>query len=339
MQTCPQCGRELDGWSGVCQHCAAVAAPADPKAIAPADLKRDASAPTLVSDVRLSDGLPTQDEVVAPKAPTAPAAAKKTVPAKKLGSWQLGALATAVLVIGAVAIMLSWPRADVVQPASQPVAGAANLAPQPKIANPVQKTEAPRAAAPPAALATASSPAALPTAAAPAAASPAAPARPKWVQTPQPKWTTDKYRTITFELEAENDVAVWMKRVRPTLAVRCLSRQTEVFVVTDTAASFEPMADRHTVRLGFDGEAPTTEQWSDSSDHRELFAPEGAGLAQRIAGANHLQFTFTPFNASPVKVEFDVRGFAAPLQSIAKMCGPAPKRAANDRQPKLVDAH
>jgi hypothetical protein len=158
------------------------------------------------------------------------------------------------------------------------------------------------------------------------------------VQTPQPKWTTDKYRTITFELESENDVAVWMKRVRPTLAVRCLSKQTEVFVVTDTAASFEPTADRHTVRLGFDAAAPTTELWSDSADHRELFAPDGTDLAQRIANASHLQFVFTPFNASPVKVEFDVRGFAGPLQSIAKMCGPATKRAANDRPVKVADA-
>jgi hypothetical protein len=148
----------------------------------------------------------------------------------------------------------------------------------------------------------------------------------KWVQTPQPKWTTDKYKTITYELEAENDVNVWMKRVRPTLAVRCLGRQTEVFVVTDTAASFESLADRHTVRLGFDSESATTEEWSDSADHRELFAPDGATLAQQIAGANRLMFTFTPFNASPVKVEFDVRGFGGPLQTISKVCGSPPKR-------------
>jgi hypothetical protein len=145
------------------------------------------------------------------------------------------------------------------------------------------------------------------------------------VQTPQPKWTQDAYRTITYELEAETDVGVWMKRVRPTLAVRCLARQMEVFIVTDTASSVEKMADRHTVRLGFDGEEATTEQWTDSADHRELFAPDGAALARQIAVAKRLLFTFTPFNASPVKVEFDVRGFSGPLQSIDRMCG-QPKR-------------
>lgn len=149
----------------------------------------------------------------------------------------------------------------------------------------------------------------------------AAPVVPKWVQTAQPKWTQDAYKTITYELEAENEVGVWMKRVRPTLAVRCLARQTEAFVVTDTASSVEKMANRHTVRLGFDADEATTEQWSDSADHRELFAPDGAALARQIAGAKRLLFTFTPFNASPVKVEFDVRGFSGPLQAIDRMCG------------------
>ena len=43
-----------------------------------------------------------------------------------------------------------------------------------------------------------------------------------------------------------------MKRVRPVLAVRCLGRETEVYVVTDSASSIEPTPDKHTVRIGFD---------------------------------------------------------------------------------------
>src|SRR2546427_429209 len=152
-------------------------------------------------------------------APTPPPASsggssKPTPPAKaapRANSWRVGALATSVIVIGGVGIMMSWPVRAVPQPAPQP---------------------APRRAAPP-------------TSPAPSSLSASSSYAPKWIRTPQPKWVADKLRTVSFELEAENDVSVWMKRVRPTLAVRCLSGVTEVFVVTDSAASFESLAERH----------------------------------------------------------------------------------------------
>jgi hypothetical protein len=117
-----------------------------------------------------------------------------------------------------------------------------------------------------------------------------------------------------------------MKRVRPTLAVRCLGGQTEVFVFTDTAASVEREDDKHTVHVGFDNADDVAQQWLDSADHRELFAPDGAALARQIAGARRMKFRFTPFNASPVVVEFDVHGAEEPLQAVTKMCHPRAKR-------------
>jgi hypothetical protein len=340
MRTCPQCGKEIDGWDGVCGHCADAATAAErstPAApLLPSTAKHlayDDSAVAAQVMAAAQEPLPTpvleaavqipappvaiaEPHTAAPGAPAAAAARKAPVtPAAKKPtskSWQLGALVTAVLVIGAVTIMLSWPRADAVPPSV--VQAPPRPAAVPKPATPA------RPAAPPQAAPATAAP--VVNATSPAAPEPAAAAPPpKWVQSPQPKWATDRYKTITYELEAENEVAVWMKRVRPTLAVRCLSRQTEVFVVTDTSSSFEQNADRHTVHLGFDDREALTEQWSDSADHRELFAPDGAALAEQIAGAKRLVFTFTPFNASAVKVEFDVRGFAGPLQSIAKTCG------------------
>lgn len=215
---------------------------------------------------------------------------KPTPPAKaapRANSWRVGALATSVIVIGGVGIMMSWPVRAVPQPAPQP---------------------APRRAAPP-------------TSPAPSSLSASSSYAPKWIRTPQPKWVADKLRTISFELEAENDVSVWMKRVRPTLAVRCLSGITEVFVVMDSAASFESLADRHTVQIAFDNETAAAQQWLDSASHTELFAPDGVAMARQIAGAQRLRFRFTPFNSSPVLVEFDVRGFSDPLRSVAKTCG------------------
>jgi hypothetical protein len=135
-------------------------------------------------------------------------------------------------------------------------------------------------------------------------------------------WTREHstgYNAVTFELRAENYVLVWRKRVRPVLGVRCLSRRTDVYVVTDWAASIEE-ADRHTVRIGFDEKGESEQQWLDSVDHQALFAPDGVALARQIATARTLRFGFTPYNSEPVLVEFDVRGFDSLIGSVASAC-------------------
>jgi Type VI secretion system VasI, EvfG, VC_A0118 len=144
---------------------------------------------------------------------------------------------------------------------------------------------------------------------------------PKWARTRQSGRAGDGSRAISFELEAENEVRVWMNRVRPVLTVRCLERRTEVFVVTDSAMSIESTPDQHTVHISFDGQAETEERWFDSAAKRDLFAPDGIALAVQLAHAHTLRFGFTPFSASPVVAEFDVRGFAEPLESLARTCG------------------
>jgi hypothetical protein len=144
---------------------------------------------------------------------------------------------------------------------------------------------------------------------------------PKWVRARQPGWATDGSRIVSFELEAENDVRVWMKHVRPVLAVRCLGRQTQVFVITDSAMSIEPTPDQHTVHVSFDGGAEGEERWLDSDAKKELFAPDSVALAHQLASAHTMRFGFTPYSASPVVVDFDVRGFAELLEPVARTCG------------------
>jgi hypothetical protein len=180
----------------------------------------------------------------------------------------------------------------------------------------------PPASAPQAAAAQRSAPAAAPAAAAddPSAA-PAAGAAPKWVRTRQSGWASDGSRTIAFELKAEREVPVWMRRVRPTLALRCLGREIEMFVVTDWPASPEETPDSHTVKIALDAAAGVSERWEASVDKQTLFAPNGAAFARKLTGAKALHFGFTPFNAPPVSVDFDVTGIDKLLPVAAKTCG------------------
>ena len=149
---------------------------------------------------------------------------------------------------------------------------------------------------------------------------------PKWKRTQQSRWSTEGSATMGFEVGAERDVAVFMDRVRPTLSVRCVSHETEVFVVLHSAASIESAGDTHTVKISLDGEPDIEQQWQDSIDKQALFAPDGKALAARMAASRRLRFSFKPFNAPAATVEFDVHGLDEPLSAMSKTCGPPSNR-------------
>ena len=150
--------------------------------------------------------------------------------------------------------------------------------------------------------------AALTTAPAPAPVVDAIPP-PTWAGARRFSWARDGSKTIAFHLASTRDLSVWMNKARPVLAARCLHHATEVFVALDTSASFEDDADRRTVRVQWDDEQPSVQQWEISETGKELFAPEAKAFMERMARARVLQFGFTPFNAAPVTAEFAVTGF------------------------------
>jgi hypothetical protein len=132
---------------------------------------------------------------------------------------------------------------------------------------------------------------------------------PIWSGARRASWANDGSKTISFHLAATRELPVWMNKARPVLAARCLYHATDVFVVLDTSASFEDDADRRTVRIQWDDEPASVQQWRVSESGKELFAPDGKDVIERMATARRLQFGFTPFNAEPVTAEFAVEGF------------------------------
>jgi hypothetical protein len=143
---------------------------------------------------------------------------------------------------------------------------------------------------------------------------------PTWAGRRQATWARDGSKTIAFELQASNEVPVWMTRLRPVLVARCVSRTTEVFVVTG-AVSIESQSGVHTVRLRLDDEEEVQQQWTDSASSQELFAPDGVTLVRRLARATRLRFGYTPYNASPVVADFVVHGFEPLAGLVAGTCG------------------
>jgi hypothetical protein len=162
------------------------------------------------------------------------------------------------------------------------------------------------------------------------------PPRQQWLGRRQASWAADGSKTIAFELQASEDVPVWMAKVRPQLVVRCVSRATEVFVVLGSAASVEQQAGRHTVQIQIDEDPVIEQQWSDSESSHELFSPDGLLLTRVLADAHRLRFGFTPFNSAPVVADFSVEGFEELAPLVAKTCGWRLEGEVQERQPARV---
>jgi len=131
----------------------------------------------------------------------------------------------------------------------------------------------------------------------------------------------DGSKRVVISRDAENDIQGWLRPKRPTLVVRCQEGKTAAYVVTGMAASVEYDTERHTVRLRFDEGNPTTQRWSESTDHEALFAPNPTQLAKQMLGSKALTFQFTPFNASPAIARFNLQGLGSHLQKVASACG------------------
>ena len=144
---------------------------------------------------------------------------------------------------------------------------------------------------------------------------------PVWVGRRQPVWAPDGSRTIEFQLEAINDVPVWMTRVRPTLVARCLSHSTDIFIAIKTAASVETRPDAHTVHVQIDEGPDELQRWSGSQSQHELFAPDGHELVRRLARAHRLRVAFKPYNAEWVTADFLVTGFDRLAGLLTSTCG------------------
>jgi len=144
---------------------------------------------------------------------------------------------------------------------------------------------------------------------------------PTWDGPKRATWAHDGSKTITFTLASARDLSVWMNWARPALIVRCQYRNTEGFVALDTSTSFEQDADRRTVRIQWDDEPVSVQQWTISESGRELFAPDGVAFVRRMASAKRLRFGFSPFNAEPVTADFAVQGAEQPGGLVAGTCG------------------
>lgn len=144
---------------------------------------------------------------------------------------------------------------------------------------------------------------------------------PRWVVSRPSHFARYGRDVVIAEVASTDEVAVWHKRVRPQLTVRCGGGTTEIYVMTHAAASFETNTKQHTVQLAFDNGEPSTQMWDHSVNHDALFALDSGPVLTPLLAANQLSFTFTPFNSPAATAHFNVAGLKDHLQKSARTCG------------------
>jgi hypothetical protein len=157
---------------------------------------------------------------------------------------------------------------------------------------------------------------------APAPVQPVSEARPgKW-RVSKSKSQFDDSPTVVLALRAENSIRGWLTTSIPVLFIRCQERRTEVYVATGMQASVESGGSNlHTVRLRYGDDAAYATPMSESTDNKSLFFIDPTNDIRRMWNVQSLLVGFTPFNANPVTIRFDVSGLPIAIQPLREACG------------------
>lgn len=133
----------------------------------------------------------------------------------------------------------------------------------------------------------------------------------------------DDSEVVVLQLDAQDVYLDWLGRPhRPTLILRCQSKKTEAYINNGGPSNPElGNFDQATIRLRYDDGAPRTLLASESTDDDALFLPNATAEIRRMIKAQRLRYQFTPFNANPQVVEFDLRGLEDDVVPLQEACG------------------
>jgi len=133
----------------------------------------------------------------------------------------------------------------------------------------------------------------------------------------------DDSPTVVLLLDSDNSVQTWLDVEVPTLVLRCKEKKLEAYINVDSQFAVEideDYNDSPTVRLRFDDDKAYEIRMHESTDGEAVFFPDGEGLIRRMETASTLVFGFTPFSASPVQANFDLRGLKNVIQPLWAAC-------------------
>src|SRR3990167_544051 len=146
----------------------------------------------------------------------------------------------------------------------------------------------------------------------------AAPPTSSWVRSVS-RSAMDDSKTVSYRIGATGQIIGWLARAQPVLIARCQEGETDVYVRLGMPLMVES-GDTRTIRIRIDDEPAKTEFWSQSTDGHAIFSPKPIDLAKTITESKRVRIEVTPFNASPVTMQFNVAGFGKGMKEIEETC-------------------
>lgn len=145
-------------------------------------------------------------------------------------------------------------------------------------------------------------------------------ARGKW-KIERGKSEMDDSVVVTTSLDATSPISFWPSRSYvPTLHYRCKEKRLELFVVAGASASVESSNDTASMRLRLDDGEPQPLPAAKGTSDGIFFLPFGPYYLQTWAAFHRLRIEFTPYNSSPVVMDFEITGFEEPYKAVIEAC-------------------
>lgn len=131
----------------------------------------------------------------------------------------------------------------------------------------------------------------------------------------------DDSQTVLASLEADPESTIRLKGGQlPQLVVRCKQGEIDAYTITGARAEKEMKEGKATVTLRYDKETAFDVLMDQSTDGDALFWPDARASARKMLQAERLIVVFTPENASPALIQFDLRGFAVVHKQLEEAC-------------------
>jgi invasion protein IalB len=131
----------------------------------------------------------------------------------------------------------------------------------------------------------------------------------------------DDTPTISVSKKALSPAQVWLKKITPSLTIRCKENETDV--ILNISSSFTPVYGQYNkaqIRIRIDDKKPSSQYWVESTDNEAAFSPKPISLLRQMKDAKRLRIEFYPFNETPTTAEFDLEGLRPHLEEVAKTC-------------------
>jgi hypothetical protein len=131
----------------------------------------------------------------------------------------------------------------------------------------------------------------------------------------------DDSKTVLLGLPSERQIAGGPKgTVQPQLVLRCKQNKVDAYVITGLQAKAEKPESKASATVRFDKQKAVDVQMDRSTDGDSLFWPDSAAVADKALHAERLVFQFTPVDAAPLIIEFDLRGIAVVYPQLKEAC-------------------